>query len=102
MVNEIDTIRNKNLQKQGFKLVLKRDATKPFVAEQASFQAVLTNPPFGKLDKAILYDTFPIRTLEHLMALRALDTMIAYGRSAIIIGWARPSAAGGPVQPRRD
>src|SRR5258708_38575015 len=86
MVNEIDTIRNKNLQKQGFKLVLKRDATKPFVAEQASFQAVLTNPPFGKLDKAILYDTFPIRTLEHLMALRALDTMIAYGRAAIIIG----------------
>ncbi len=43
IVNEIDTVRNKNLQKQGFKLVLKRDATKPFVAEQASFQAVLTN-----------------------------------------------------------
>src|SRR5258708_12848728 len=86
MVNEIDTIRNKNLQKEGCKGGVKGGGTEALVAEQASFQAVLANPPFGKLDKAILYDTFPIRTLEHLMALRALDTLVAYGRAAIIIG----------------
>lgn len=86
IVNEIDTVRNKNLQKQGFKLVMKRDAAKSFVAEHASFQAVLTNPPFGKLDTDVLYENFPIQALEHLMALRALDTMVSGGRAAIIIG----------------
>jgi hypothetical protein len=86
IVNEIDGVRNTNLQTQTFREVWKQDATKPFASKQAAFQAVLTNPPFGKLDKAVLYDTFPIRPLEHLMALRALDTMAASGKAAIIIG----------------
>src|SRR5258708_33520989 len=83
IVNEIDTVRNKNLQKQGFKLVLKRDATKPFVAEQASFQAVLTNQPFGKLHNASVKDTFPIPTFEHPMSLRPFHTILPYGQAAI-------------------
>jgi hypothetical protein len=47
---------------------------------------VITNPPFGTLDNEVLYDTFPIKTLDHLMALRALDCMKDNGRAAIIIG----------------
>jgi predicted RNA methylase len=85
-VNEIDTIRNRNLQTQGYKDVTKLDATASFVGKQGIFRAVLTNPPFGKIDTEVMYDTFPIKPLEHIMALRALDTMASYGKAAIIIG----------------
>lgn len=87
-VNEIDYTRNRNLQTQGFANVFNRDATAPFsyIDLQGTFQAVLTNPPFGVLDKPIEYNTFPIRVLDHLMALRALDTMAPDGKAAIIIG----------------
>jgi predicted RNA methylase len=87
-VNEIDTIRNRNLHTQGYANVFNRDATHPFsyVDLNSTFQSVLTNPPFGVLNKAIDYNTFPIRVLDHLMALRALDTMANEGKAAIIIG----------------
>lgn len=87
-VNEIDFIRNRNLKTQGFANVFNRDATEPhsYLDLTGTFQAVLTNPPFGVLDKAIDYNTFPITVLDHLMALRALDTMAFDGKAAIIIG----------------
>jgi hypothetical protein len=87
-VNEIDVVRNRNLQTQGYANVFNRDATTPFsyIYLQGTFQAVLTNPPFGVLDKPIYYNTFPIRVLDHLMALRALDTMANDGKATIIIG----------------
>jgi hypothetical protein len=85
-VNEIDPTRNKNLQTQGFAKVTSFDATLPFSGKQAVFQAVLTNPPFGNMETKQYYDQFGIKALEHVMALRALDTMAAYGKAAIIIG----------------
>jgi len=87
-VNEIDYTRNRNLKTQGFANVFDRDATQPhsYIDLQGTFMAVLTNPPFGVLDKAIDYNTFPIKVLDHLMALRALDTMAHDGKAAIIIG----------------
>jgi hypothetical protein len=87
-VNEVDYIRNRNLRTQGFANVFNRDATKPFsyIDFHSSFSAVLTNPPFGLLDKEEDYKGFPIRVLDHLMALRALETMANDGRAAIIIG----------------
>ncbi len=87
-VNEIDTVRNRNLQSQGFANVFKRDATQSFsfLDLSGSFQSVVTNPPFGILDTPIIYDKFPIKTLDHLMALRALDAMAFEGKAAIIIG----------------
>jgi predicted RNA methylase len=85
-VNEIDAVRRRNLQTQGFANVWQRDATNPFFDVQNNFVAVMTNPPFGKLDKPILFDTFKIDTLDHVMALRALETMTYDGKAAIIIG----------------
>ena len=85
-VNEIDDTRNNNLRTQGFTEVWKRDATLPFTDVQKTFMAVLTNPPFGSLDKPVLFDSYKISSLEHLMALRALDTMNINGKAAIIIG----------------
>lgn len=86
IVNEIDDFRRSNLEKQDYQLVLGRDATEPFKGFEKKFDAVITNPPFGNLDRAIKYETFSIRTLDHLMALRALDAMKDSGKAAIIIG----------------
>ncbi len=85
-VNEIDYTRNRNLNTQGFKRVTSRDATKPETFLPDFYDAVLTNPPFGKLDQAVKFDGYPINVLDHVMAIRALDSMKDSGKAAIIIG----------------
>ena len=84
-VNEIDEFRSKNLAEQLFMKQLRQDATEPFGMNKM-FEGIITNPPFGKLDKTITVDSFPINTLDHVMAIRALDCMKDDGRAAIIIG----------------
>lgn len=101
-VNEIDTLRRSNLKTQGYANVWERDASKPFFDVEHTFQAVITNPPFGRLDKPVLFDTFPIDTLDHLMALRALETMTYNGRAAIIIGGHTEYDSKGRVQAGRN
>jgi len=86
IVNEIDDIRLQNLRKQNFEFVSNQDATNPFTEYYKTFDGVITNPPFGTLMNAVDYDGFKIKTLDHLMALRALDTMKDNGKAAIIIG----------------
>lgn len=86
VVNEIDDLRRSNLLDQGYRQVLAQDATKPFKGFEKMFDAVLTNPPFGRLSHPVKYETFEIEVLDHLMALRALDCMKDDGKSAIIIG----------------
>ena len=85
-VNEIGAIRNYNLRVQKFAEVSQQDATLPFKGYWKRFQAVLTNPPFGRLSESVFYEDYKITTLEQLMALRALDTMADQGKAAIIIG----------------
>lgn len=86
IVNEIDKIRNRNLQSVGFKEVLRLDASEPFVGMEKKYDAVLTNPPFGTLDIHKPMGGLPIKKLEHLMAVYALQTMKDNGKCAIIIG----------------
>lgn len=86
IVNEIDDVRFENLKSQPFYEITSIDATKPFPEYFHKFDGILTNPPFGSLMDAVDYDSFPIKTLDHLMALRALDCMSDDGRAAIIIG----------------
>lgn len=86
IVNEVDNVRNRNLKTQGFLEVTNSDASKPFLEYQKQFAAVITNPPFGRLDDAVKFDAFPIRILDHVMSLLALDTMADHGKAAIIIG----------------
>lgn len=85
-VNELDDVRLENLRSQSFVNVMNQDATIPFTKYRHYFDGVVTNPPFGSLLKSEDYDSFPISTLDHLMALRALDCMKNDGRAAIIIG----------------
>jgi hypothetical protein len=87
IVNEVDPTRNRNLQVQGYLKVSKEDATEPFRDYIRKFDAILTNPPFGIAEKELYWgESFLIRPLEHIMALRALDTMKWTGKAAIIIG----------------
>lgn len=86
IVNEVDTLRRSNLDEQGYKQVLKQDASLPFRGFEKKFDTVLTNPPFGILEQKVKYETYGIKALDHLMALRALDTMKDNGKAAIVIG----------------
>ncbi|MEZ4923072.1 MAG: strawberry notch C-terminal domain-containing protein [Crocinitomicaceae bacterium] len=85
-VNEIDPIRRTNLYSQNYKTVLAQDASQPFHRYMRFFDAVITNPPFGRLHKAVEHDSFLIRELDHHMAILALETMRTNGKAAIIIG----------------
>jgi hypothetical protein len=89
IVNDIDEVRNANLHQQNYYQTLAFDGTKDwtqFLNYDAIFDAVITNPPFGKLPEARIFDGFKITELDHLMSIRALDTMKDSGRAAIIIG----------------
>lgn len=85
IVNEIDDVRRANLETQGFFKVLNKDATEPFPYDK-SFDAIITNPPFGKLDSSIDFNGYAIGVLDHLMCIRVLNTMKDNGRAALIIG----------------
>ncbi len=86
IVNEIDEIRNANLRTQNYKEVSSVDASEPFKNYQKKFDGVITNPPFGSIYEKVMYGEFGITALDHLMALRALDTMKDDGKAAIIVG----------------
>jgi hypothetical protein len=86
VVNEIDPVRRSHLLVQGYSKVLNLDATQPFYDYEKKFDCVLTNPPFGKMDEKVNYGEHGIKTLEHMMALNALECMSDGGKAAIIIG----------------
>lgn len=85
-VNEIDTLRNRNLKTQGYKNVWNRDATNDFFDVHRTFKAIVTNPPFGKANQPLKINNYSFSTLEHVMAIRALETMVDDGKAGIIIG----------------
>lgn len=88
IVNEIDDNRRSNLLRDQYQEVLKRDASKPFGDMYQHFDAVITNPPFGRIgrNEKLYVDGYRIYDLDHHMALIALDTMRDSGKAAIIIG----------------
>jgi hypothetical protein len=97
-VNEIDELRNSNLKTQRYANVWNRDATLPYIDIQKAFVAIITNPPFGRVDESVKWDGYAIQSLEMIMALRALDCMTNDGRAAIIIGGHTSWDARGRIQ----
>ncbi len=92
-VNELDDVRLSNLQEQPFAKVSSWDALNPPYAYERKFDGVLSNPPFGTLSEAILFQPtgqaggkFKIKRLEHAMCLKALRCMKDNGKAALIIG----------------
>ena len=85
VVNEIDRNRRKNLEIFGnYYSVMNEDASKK-ILDVPVFNGIITNPPFARWDTEKI-GGYPISKLEHIMAIRALDTMKDRGRAAIIIG----------------
>lgn len=83
-VNEIDGVRLKNLETQGFNEILSQDGSQEF-ARPKQYDAVITNPPFGGTN-AVNVEGYKLNELAQIMAVRALDTMKDNGKGAIIIG----------------
>lgn len=85
-VNEIDRNRRNNLETYGnFAIVYSRDTSKSNQFASRMFAGIITNPPFGSWDTETV-SGYKITKLEHIMSIRALDTMQDTGRAAIIIG----------------
>ena len=82
--NEIENIRNGILKTSGFKTVTSEDAT-TFSPEETQ-DAIIMNPPFGRLDRKVQFEKFKIAKLEHLIALQALKSLDKNGTAAIILG----------------
>lgn len=88
-VNELDKLRRENLERYNqYAFVGNNDATKDFISSELNqqFDAVISNPPFGKLDQKKNYHGFPISDLDHFMVLHALEKMKDSGKAAFIIG----------------
>lgn len=89
LVNEIDELRNKNLQVQGYMKVMRVDGTTNLARLyefESLFDGIVTNPPFGTMDKPLIVGEYKINHLDHVMCIRALDCMKDNGRAAMIIG----------------
>lgn len=85
-VNENSPFRYGNLKLDGYGNLTKYDSSVPNQYLAKKYNAVLTNPPFNKLDKPVKVDGYKITALDHIMAIYALDCMKDNGRAAIIIG----------------
>lgn len=81
--NEIETGRLSALRESGF-AVTSHDAAE-YVPEEKS-DAVIMNPPFGRLKEKWEFEGTVLWKLEHLIALNALKTLTPDGRAAMILG----------------
>jgi hypothetical protein len=89
IANEMDAKRASNLKLVGYTRITQEDATKAqdkgvFKLNEAD--AILTNPPFGKLDNPALVDGFMVRRIDHLIVGRSLPAMFDKGRAVLVIG----------------
>ncbi len=86
-VNDLDPVRYEHLRSQPFREIHRRDAAQPFPQRfQRAFDAVLTNPPFGRLPEVNREYGFPFKALDHVMVAHALACMQDAGRAALLIG----------------
>ena len=89
VVNELDKLRNNILQTQGFHTVTNLDGSLDFRNNKPyggiTFDAILTNPPFGGIEP-VTFGKYTFKVLDHVMVIRALNMMKQSGKAAIIIG----------------
>lgn len=101
-VNELDLSRLGMLHKQGFKLVLNLDASKPLGLPLRSFDGIITNPPFGKTDTDMVFYGWKLHGLEAQIVAAALEYMKDGGRAAIIIGGHTEFTNDGRIKSEKD
>jgi hypothetical protein len=87
VANEIDDTRARNLNGQGFN-VIQSDAVTAITEGRvppAKFDAVVTNPPFGKADP-VTVQGYKLTKIDHIIAARSLLAMKSEGRATLILG----------------
>lgn len=82
-VNEIDVVRKNILAKQGFHRLTGKDASKS--VPNKKYDRVIMNPPFNSADETEI-DGYKFGKLDHIIAVRALSTLLPNGKAAIIVG----------------
>lgn len=85
-VNELDTMRYEVLKRGGFDKATNYDAHVPMKGVWNNYDGVVSNPPFGRLDKPIRYKGIDVGFMDHVMILRALEGMKNDGRAAFVTG----------------
>jgi broad specificity phosphatase PhoE len=104
-VNELNPDRTAALRKQGFSETTSYDAAEKWdKAMEAtlgkSYDAVVTNPPFGSVKDAQgnatkeRVDGYKIGQIDHLIAARALEAMKDKGKATLILGASKFTAGG--------
>lgn len=81
--NELNSVRADQLRQQGFQVTME-DATEYLPGEK--FDAVVMNPPFGRMDAPVKVDGYTIKAIDQLITIKALDAIKDDGKATIIIG----------------
>ena len=87
VANELDGVRARNLQGQGFKTI-QSDAVSAVPdgrVAPAAFDAVIANPPFGKAPEPVAVQGYKLEKIEHIIAARSLLAMRSDGRATLIL-----------------
>lgn len=86
--NELDGNRAVHLKYLGFKTT-EKDGSE--YLPKGKMDSAIMNPPFGNLDKfgkpsAVQYDGYTVKKIDHLITMKALESIKDDGRASIIIG----------------
>lgn len=100
--NELNAVRRRNLEKQGFKPTGHDAAMIDQLTPNKSAQVIITNPPFGTvkdedgLNKVFnldfIQEGYKTKEIDHAIALKSLQEMDADGRAVLIIGSVNPQS----------
>lgn len=100
--NELNAVRRRNLEKQGFKPTGHDAAMIDQLTPNKSAQVIITNPPFGTvkdedgLNKVFnldfIQEGYKTKEIDHAIALKSLQEMDPDGRAVLIIGSVNPQS----------
>lgn len=100
--NELNAVRRRNLEKQGFKPTGHDAAMINQLTPNKSAQVIITNPPFGTvkdedgLNKVFnmdfIQEGYKTKEIDHAIALKSLQEMEPNGRAVLIIGSVNPQS----------
>ncbi|MBI3136040.1 MAG: DNA (cytosine-5-)-methyltransferase [Bacteroidetes bacterium] len=73
------------LNAEGFIRILNVNYATPLVNHHHQFDAVLVNPPYGKISRKETFKAYKTACLDKIVALNALETLTVKGRAAVLL-----------------
>jgi hypothetical protein len=100
--NELNAVRRRNLQKQGFTPTGHDAAMIAQISPNKSAEVIIANPPFGSVkdengnskvyDMGFIQQNYKTTEIDHAIALKSLEEMTPDGRAVLIVGSVNPQA----------